>query len=373
MPGSNARSLLGVVLAACALFGASPASAEQVPGLIGREGNDKDRLLKRNGSNSETEAAVARGIAWLSRQQLGDGSWSFNGSTVDSVAATGLALLPLLAVDQAPNGNDKYCKVVDRGVKWLVNQLDKDGSFKGTRSEFAQALGTIALCDAARLSQDDRLTAKAALAVEHIVKSQAADGNWGVRRRKPIASDALVIGWQIQALDSARMAGIEFDKGGVYSRADKFLKSISTGAGAIHDKFGDRPAETLTAVGLLSRYLMGTLTPTDSAFEKGVLFLQTRPPQTDPADFEYYYFATRVLFAHGGENWHKVWNPVMRDSLIDWMHKQTDDSIRGSWDPDQQPFGDRYGRLGTTCLSILTLEVYYRYRERSQFDGAPEK
>jgi hypothetical protein len=104
-----------------------------------------------------------------------------------------------------------------------------------------------------------------------------------------------------------------------------------------------------------------------------VRFLLTRPPQTDLANFEYYYFATRVLFAHGGANWHKVWNPVMRDSLIERMHKSTDDSIRGSWDPDQQPFGDRYGRLGTTCLSILTLEVYYRYRERSQFDSAPEK
>jgi hypothetical protein len=34
---------------------------------------------------------------------------------------------------------------------------------------------------------------------------------------------------------------------------------------------------------------------------------------------------------------------------------------KGSWDPQGDFYGDSWGRVGQTALSVLTLEVYYRH------------
>src|SRR6185436_5534116 len=82
----------------------------------------------------------------------------------------------------------------------------------------------------------------------------------------------------------------------------------------------------------------------------------------------YYYYATQVVHFYGGKEW-RDWNegPMdngkraggMRDWLVWLQLKAGKDS--GSWDPDGASIGGSCGRLGTTCLAILTLEVYYRH------------
>jgi hypothetical protein len=42
-------------------------------------------------------------------------------------------------------------------------------------------------------------------------------------------------------------------------------------------------------------------------------------------------------------------------------HQETRGKDRGSWDPRGDRWGDSGGRLYVTCLSIYTLEVYYRH------------
>ncbi len=50
----------------------------------------------------------------------------------------------------------------------------------------------------------------------------------------------------------------------------------------------------------------------------------------------------------------------MRDWLMD-LQKPGVGPTGGSWDPDGSHIGSNCGRVGTTCLSLLTLEVYYRH------------
>ena len=50
----------------------------------------------------------------------------------------------------------------------------------------------------------------------------------------------------------------------------------------------------------------------------------------------------------------------MRDMLIK-MQTRTPPQLDGSWPPDSDHMGAHCGRIGTTCLALLTLEVYYRY------------
>ncbi len=59
----------------------------------------------------------------------------------------------------------------------------------------------------------------------------------------------------------------------------------------------------------------------------------------------------------------KQWNPQVRDGLVS-TQVESKGCDQGSWSPlVPQPdrWGMRAGRLFQTSLSILTLEVYYRF------------
>jgi hypothetical protein len=86
-----------------------------------------------------------------------------------------------------------------------------------------------------------------------------------------------------------------------------------------------------------------------------------RPPNPNQFDMYYYYYATQVVHFHEGDVWFKDWNPKMRDMLVKMQVAGKADNVNGSWDPDRGTIGDHCGRLGTTALALLTLEVYYRH------------
>ena len=70
------------------------------------------------------------------------------------------------------------------------------------------------------------------------------------------------------------------------------------------------------------------------------------------------YFATQVMKNWGGPEWDR-WNGRLRDQLI--ARQETDGPGKGSWAPqDRADYSKSGGRLLTTCLATLTLEVYYR-------------
>ncbi|MEI7701186.1 MAG: hypothetical protein WCK86_15410, partial [Planctomycetia bacterium] len=51
----------------------------------------------------------------------------------------------------------------------------------------------------------------------------------------------------------------------------------------------------------------------------------------------------------------------LRDDLVAWQER--DGEAKGSWAPrDRSDYSVSGGRLLTTCLAALTLEVYYRYQ-----------
>ena len=75
-------------------------------------------------------------------------------------------------------------------------------------------------------------------------------------------------------------------------------------------------------------------------------------------DLYFNYYATQVLHHRGGPNW-KEWNEQMRDYLVATQDR-SGTHRDGSWYfPDQHAaYG---GRLYSTAMAVMTLEVYYRY------------
>ena len=111
----------------------------------------------------------------------------------------------------------------------------------------------------------------------------------------------------------------------------------------------------MTAIGLLCRMYLGW-TRENSALRKGADYLSQTGPSS--VDIYYDYYATQVLHHWGGSDWTK-WNEVLRDHLVDTQVKKGD--AAGSWTPTGDRGAAMGGRLYQTCLSVMTLEVYYRY------------
>jgi len=335
--------------------------------FIGRGAATRSKMLAQGGGNNESEAAVARGLIWLIKQQKADGSWEFDGndaqSKQDRVAATGLALLPLLAAGQTHKStakDNRYRVNVKGGLRYLLSMQQGNGSFKTSTGMYSHAIVTIALCELLGMTKDKSLVTPAQKAVNYILTGQGANGSWGYKHGTN--GDTSIVGWQIQALQSAKLCKeLNVDKR-VIEKSLKFLDSVSVGSNkALYGYNSPMTKKTMVPVGLLCRYYVGGWGPQNPGMAEGVKYLmKTQQPSSNYRNYYYYYYATQVMHFVEGEEWYKYWNPAMRDLLI---KTQTPLNQRegGSWEEDDELMGRHCGRLGATCLSLLTLEVYYRH------------
>jgi hypothetical protein len=328
----------------------------------GASGATRQRMITEGGGNTASEAAVARGLQWLVKMQKADGRWSIDGSNKDDVAGTALALLPFLAAGQthksgitAGNKPSPYVETVRKGINWLrLKQKTLDGSF--SNNMYTHAIATLAVCEAYGMTGDPTLKGPAQMAIKFIERAQHNAGGWRYAPNQP--GDTSVTGWQVQALKSGQLGGLTVDKA-VMDKVDKYLDSVAGEYGARYGYTDKNGSPAMTAVGLLCRQYRGW-GPKNPRLAKGVEYLKTVPPKKDNWDIYYYYYATQVVHFFGGDDWFKFWNPKMRDTLIELQVVQKGPN-EGSWDPDQSITGGAGGRLVATCLSLLTLEVYYRH------------
>ncbi len=336
--------------------------------MIGRSSATRDALLKTGGGNRESELAVAKGLAWLARVQKKDGTWAFDGGG-DRAAATGIGLLPFLAAGQTHKGtgkDNKYRDNVTAAIASLLKMQKSDGTF--STNTYANAIAAVALCEAFGMTGDKALLLKPCQnAIDHIQKGQGGNGSWGYRYGDE--GDTSIVGWQVQALHSAKMCKeLKVDQK-VLEKAMKFLDSVASKPrnSSVACTFGYRQPgarPSLTAVGLLCRYYLNGWGPNSPGLRDGVDYLikEHPPEEKQPFDMYYYYYATQVAHFREGEEWAKQWNPKMRDMLV---KKQVNDvnkpQVDGSWDKDDTWIGDSCGRMGTTAMAVLTLEVYYRH------------
>ena len=69
------------------------------------------------------------------------------------------------------------------------------------------------------------------------------------------------------------------------------------------------------------------------------------------------YYATLGMYQLEGEHW-RQWNTALTKTLIE--RQNTAGKLAGSWDPDCIWAGYG-GRVYSTSMAALSLEVYYRY------------
>jgi hypothetical protein len=107
---------------------------------------------------------------------------------------------------------------------------------------------------------------------------------------------------------------------------------------------------------LVCRYFLAAENSPAALAEAADYILQ-EPPGAGAANLYYWYYGTLALFQKQGDEWTR-WNRALQAELL---HKQRwDGASAGSWDPDDL-FGGYGGRVYSTALAALSLEVYYRY------------
>jgi len=334
-----------------------------------------------------TEPAIESGLEYLTRTQFSDGHWSLHelpegvaadsaplGSLHADTAATGLALMTYLGAGYT-HEDEKYRDVVRRGVQWLVTHQQPDGNLSYQGSDpthyYSQGIAAMALCEAYGMTRDRELREPAQKAIDFIVKSQdPSRGGW--RYRSQEGSDTSVTGWQLVALKSARMAGLEvpeetlrkvgrwLDFAQVPNRGTYVYNPLNSDA---ENPLGRAPNPTMTAQAMIMRMYLGH-DRDNASLAQGADYLLAHLPdvgtlETPQRDCYYWYYATQAMGYMQGDYW-KAWEaritPLLRAGQIDRG------PLKGSWNP-RQPVPDLWsvhgGRHYVTSLHILTLEFRY--------------
>ena len=337
--------------------------------IEGRKPQSRQRLALERGGNADSEAAVELALEWLAAHQKPNGSWSLVHTTEAcgnycthpgsperyEPAATGLALLAFLGAGYA-HREGKYADVVKKGVYFLLQVMEETshgGSFlySSPQGMYNQGVASFALCEAYQLSRDESLRGPATKAIQFIVYAQNDQGGWGYLPKRP--GDLTITGWQTMALKSADGAEIYIPAHTIV-RIDKFLDSQTDKEKIFYGYTAPGKSETCTAIGLLLR-LFRNWPNSDPRVLSGVAFLEDQGISAH--DIYRNYYATLLMYHVGGPTF-QAWNPRMRDSLVRTQNRAG--HAKGSWYFDDK-YGEVGGRLYTTAMAAMTLEVYYRF------------
>jgi hypothetical protein len=341
------------------------------------------RTMERAGG-AKARAAVDAALHWLAIHQEPDGLWDsakYEGEENSKAAVTGLAALAFMGGGHTTRKGE-YRRNVLKALEAIMRCQDAKGriAWKGS-NHYTHAICTIALCEAYGRARDERVGAAAQKAVDYCVSAVLSDSGWRYGTTDE-ASDMSVTAWFIQALKTAKLANIKFDNS-VFSQSLTYVDSV-TDKGASQDSTGavgymfkadqeyspqQNGSSALTSAGMMIRQFNG-MGVKNHILVKGAELTKATPPQWNNKDFYYWYYATYAMHNMGGE-YRLWWNQRVRDVLLTHQSREGDNA--GSWDPVKDRWGKAGGRVYTTALGALCLEVYYRYGDAlNSFGVAPD-
>jgi len=365
-------------------------------GAFGGRGGPRGK--RRLGYGSEgTQETVEQGLAWLARHQTREeGYWDSDGFQdrceqnvcqgkgypVYDPGLTGLALLAFLGAGYTHQAG-KYKENVGWAIKYLRRVQDPEGCF-GTQTGhfmYSHACCTLAMAEAYGMtgSQLLRRPVEKGLAFLYRAQNPNPSGTGKLAWRytvQPGDNDTSVTGWAIMALKSAKSAGFEVPQS-AFEGAKVWLDQMTDPAtgrcgyvqsGVSPARQSGREAnwplaksEAITAVAILTRVFIGEDPEKSEPIKKGTKLLLERLPTWNEGDGSidhyYWYYGTLAMFQVTGVPWRK-WNRAMKKAII--AHQRKDGCEKGSWDP-LGPWGEDGGRIYSTALMTMCLEVYYRY------------
>ncbi len=343
-----------------------------------RSPEERKPRVEQLGGTKDSEDAVAKGIAWLARNQEPDGRWSLimqndtaapgrRPQTSHDIGNTGLSILAMITHDHTPDKPGPYRETVSKGLDFLLASQEQNGDLRGPPrlrgagsgkgDMYDHAIATLALAETAIMTGNPRYKEAALKGVDFIVSAQdTTTGGW--RYTPGEAGDTSVFGWQIMAMHAAQQLGFQIpDK--TREQAAYYISIATRGPRNMLASYRPKgaPTGTMTAEMMYARMLLGQKL-SDEDIAPVTEFLAQQPPTPRQPNFYYWYYGSLCMMQAQNDDW-KRWNTRSREALIALQNKggPTD----GAWDTDPK-YADRGGRVYTTAIATLTLEVYYRYQ-----------
>jgi hypothetical protein len=329
-----------------ALTGSSPAADAPVPASAPSE----------DGVTPQLDETVARGLAYLARQQNPDGSFDGGGP---KVAMTGLSLMSFLAAGHVPDSG-KYGLAVHHAIDYLLKRIPEDGyvgKVDGSRM-YGQGIVALALAEAYGVEPDEsrrkqirtalQSLLKVILKAQDVAKAEAFAGGW---RYEPQSgdSDLSLSGWNALALRALQNIGLDVPKQRVQRAVAFVLQCYRPQQKGFAYQPGGEASPAMTGVGVLNLYLLDAADRPELKDASAFLAAKTI---TEDTRFAYYsmYYATQAAYQAAGNTWPAVWNNT-RQRLATLQQKD------GGW--PQSKSGEEPGRVYATAMSLLTLSVPY--------------
>lgn len=342
-----------------------------------RTAPNRSRVAEAQGGSQKTEEAVRAALAWLAANQEADGRWDASrhgggrerqvlghdrggtGARADT-GVTGLALLAFLGAGHT-HQRGEYQRTVERGLQFLLRTQHTSGHLAGDAELYAfmycHGMAALAISEAHAMTGDTQLQLPLRKAVAYSLAAQnRATGGW--RYRPGDTGDMSQHGWQVMLLTSAQSSGMRIPKQHV-DGALRFLTSVRTGqrGGLASYRPGEQVSHSMTAEALVCRQFLGLPFNDPAGQEAGDYLLEELPQPGGQSNLYYWYYATLATYQLQGPHW-RQWNEAITHTLT--STQRTDGVYAGSWDQDDL-WGGYAGRVYTTAMGALCLEVYYRY------------
>jgi hypothetical protein len=295
--------------------------------------------------NPRTEAAMRRGLKFLSEDQNPDGSWGDPGRTAD-VGITGLCALAFMSAGHQPD-RGLYGTPLRKATDYLVRHCQRTGfifdpNATFNRPMYGHGFATLALAELYGMTRRADLREKLESAVGLILRTQNEEGGWRYYPRIADADISVVI-CQIMALRAAANAGVKVPRE-TTDKAIAYVKRCANNADGGFSYMPTQPGSGLgrTGAGVLSLIVMGQRDAPE--VKRGLEFILTRPPGTrDVQVFYAYYYCTQATYQAGGKYW-SFWYPKVSDLLLSTQNGD------GSWN-------DGPGAPYATAMAVLALQV----------------
>jgi len=359
-------------LATLGLSGGASGASGLPSGYKQRSGANKNKALRTGGGGSNTEAAVDAALKWLAAHQEPDGSWiasKYEGSSRADLATTALAVLPFLGAGHSETSG-QYKNTVRKGIRYLNIELDKlNGKYRdsGFHNNYGVSIVLMAMAETTIFGSSER-TRKHAEGLAKYLLDQWSGSGWHYHSG---GNDLSVSGWVALGLKSSSSAGLSVmntpQSKAMFDGYRKWVHDVmtdpKTGRGFYSPGSVKHPS--MMWVGMFTKQFLG--------FPKNDPFLTKASENTvevikggallggdKPGSLYNIYYGTLSAFQQQGDCW-RAWNPAMKKTLIGSQHRGDPKQLGGSWDPTTDYTGKSTGRVGTTALFALCLEVYYRY------------
>ena len=354
-------------------------TAMRLPGKAGMEKRTPEGRIEMGkiyGATPQSERAVELALAYLARHQRDNGSWSFdlslspcNGqcehskkeksdSATPVTGATGLALLAFLGAGHTHHKSGPYQETVRRGIYFLRSSaLEVEAGYDlQYGSMYGHGIALMALEEALIMTRngnqyDSDLFNLVQQSAAFSCIAQHQNGSWGYVPGRP--GDVTITGWQVLSLIGAKKGGAALHTN-TLPDAKSFLMTTCEGRDFWFG-YNSPPGEpTTTAIGLTLMLFLGQ-SPYETPFQMSLDRLAEMGPL--PNNIYHNYYTSLALHHSRHPSWEQ-WNQTLRDYLV--RTQTTNGHMAGSWHfPDR--WGDVGGRLYTTALCAMTLEVYYRF------------